>query len=331
MSVSFEQGKHYTHRNQAESLAFIPDSASYYAALEDVFSRGQHRVLIVGWGFDDRIQLVRNDDPDSSDSGSLGELLTALAESRPSLEIQVCLWRAPPVFSGDHHISDVFQEAAERLPNLTVSFVASASHFNSRHEKYVIVDDVLAFVGGIDITSERWDTEQHLATHEERINPEGERYPPYHDMQVALNGPIVHDLYTIAAYDLELHGEWSPVDHALWPEGLEVDAHNTSAMIALTRSNPDRDWENTHQIKEVYHAMINNASEFIYIEDQYFSSDSVTQALSQQLQREDGPEVVIVMPREFTGRTWTAHYGGERFHALRRINEERSPWALRHF
>ncbi len=298
MSVSFAQKKHYAHRNKAESLAFLPDSASYYAALHDVFSRAQHRILIVGWGFDNRIRLVRSSDPESSASGSLGELLTSLAERRPGLQIQICVWQAPPVFSGDHHISDEFTEAAERLPNLTVSFVSSASRFNSRHEKYVIVDDVLAFVGGIDLTHDRWDTEQHLATHEGRVNPEGESYTPYHDMQVALSGPLVHDLYTIAAYDLNLEGDWSPADHALWPAGVEVDAHNTSVMLALTRSDPDPEQNNTHQIKAVYHAMINSASEFIYIEDQYFSSDSVTQALSQQLQREDGPEVVIVMPRE---------------------------------
>jgi len=298
MSLSFEQKKHYTHRNRAESLAFLPDSASYYAALADIFPRAQHRILIVGWGVDDRVQLVRGKETGGSDSGSLGELLTTLAETSPGLQIQVCAWHSPVFFSADHHISDSFQQAVARLPNLTLSLVPSASGFNSRHEKYVIVDDVLAFVGGIDLTHNRWDTEQHLATHEGRVNPEGERYTPYHDMQVALSGPIVHDLYTIVSHDLELHGDWSPVDHALWPEGLEIAAHNTPVMLALTRSDPDPEQNNTHQIKEVYHAMINAASKFIYIEDQYFSSDSVTRAVSQQLQREDGPEVIIVMPRE---------------------------------
>lgn len=298
MSFSFAPEKHYTHRNLAEILAFFPDSASYYTALHDVFSRARHRILIVGWAFDDCIRLMRSDDPDSSDSGTLGESLTRIAESRPHVQVQICVWHAPPVFSGDHHISATFRKAAARLPNLTVSFVSPASHFNSRHEKYVIVDDVLAFVGGIDLTHERWDTERHMATHEGRVNPQGEHYTPYHDMQVALSGPVVHDLYTIAANDLDLEGDWSPADHALWPEAVPADAHNTPIMLALTRSDPDPEQNSTQQIKAVYHAMINSASEFIYIENQYFSSDSVTQALSQQLQREDGPEVVIVLPRE---------------------------------
>lgn len=297
MSLSFEQGRHYTHRSLAHSLAFIPDSASYYAALADVFPRAQHRILIVGWGFDDRIRLVRSNNPDSSDSGSLGELLTRLAERHPNLQIQVCAWRSPVVFSADHHISAAFRKVTGRLPNLTLSLVPSASGFNSRHEKYVIVDDVLAFIGGIDLTHNRWDTQEHLATHAGRTNPEGESYTPYHDMQVALSGPIVKDLYQVAARDLELHGEWSPVDHTLWPHQLAVDATNTPVMLALTRSNPDPDLENTRQIKEAYHTMINGASRFIYIEDQYFSSDSVTEALSQQLQKKDGPEIIIIMAR----------------------------------
>ncbi|MFN2311878.1 MAG: VTT domain-containing protein [Spirochaetia bacterium] len=302
MSISFEHEKHYTHRNQAESLSFFPDSASYYAALSNVFTRAQHRILIVGWGVDDRIYLVRSTTPSGSDSAtgslSLGELLIQLAEDRPSLQIQLCAWRSPAFFSADHHISDAFQKAAARLPNLTLSLVPTASGFNSRHEKYVIVDDVLAFIGGIDLTHNRWDTEQHAATHEGRVNPAGESYTPYHDMQVALSGPIVHDLYTVAAHDLELHGEWSPVEQPLWPEGLEVDARKVPVMLALTRSNPNPELDNTRQIKDAYHVMINNASKFIYIEDQYFSSDSVTQALSQQLQREDGPEVIVIMARE---------------------------------
>ena len=32
----------------------------------------------------------------------------------------------------------------------------------SHHQKIVVIDDCLAFCGGIDMTSARWDTREHL-------------------------------------------------------------------------------------------------------------------------------------------------------------------------
>ena len=49
------------------------------------------------------------------------------------------------------------------------------SAFASRHEKFVILDDALAFIGGIDLTRERWDSPEHPAKSPARVNPEGGR------------------------------------------------------------------------------------------------------------------------------------------------------------
>jgi phospholipase D1/2 len=291
----FEENVHYTARARANALGFLLDSAAYYAALADVIPRARRRVLIVGWCFDDRIRLVRG----GGDPGAgVGDMLISAARDNPTLSVQLVLWKAPPFFSGDQHISAGFMQAVESLPNLTIQYAESESAFGSVHEKYVIIDDVLAFLGGMDISLNRWDTPDHRTPNCNRVNPEGVAYNPYHDTQVAMTGPVVQDLFEIAQRTVSVDRRWNPADTHLWPAQVAVDLENAEVLISLTRSHTDPHVEDTHQIKAVYMKVIRSAQEFIYIENQYFSDEDVTEELVRQLSRPDGPEVVIVMARE---------------------------------
>lgn len=293
----FEAGVHYTARARADTLAFFLDSAAYYGALADVIPRARRRVLIVGWCFDDRIRLVRDED-DGGVARSVGEMLIAAARANPELSVQLVLWKAPPFFSGDQHLSDSFVQAVDSQPNMKIQQVESESVFGTVHEKFVILDDTLAFLGGIDISLGRWDTPDHRSRNDHRINPDGERYNPYHDTQVAMTGPVVRELFGIAADTVAVDRRWRPAEVPLWPTGVPVDVENADTVLSLTRSHTDPEVEDTRQIKAVYLEAIRSARKFIYIENQYFSDESVTRELVKQLSRSNGPEVVIVMARE---------------------------------
>lgn len=161
------------------------------------------------------------------------------------------------------------------------------------HQKIVVIDDVLAFCGGIDMTSGRWDT------HEHRSSGRGD-LQPWHDMTVALDGEAARRLAELArrrwknATDEDLP---VPVEcTAIWPEGLEVDIAQTSVGIART----DPGYGGKPQVDEVaklWCAAIRSAEHTIYIENQYLSSGSIAKALRSRLAEDAGPEIVIILPR----------------------------------
>jgi phospholipase D1/2 len=51
------------------------------------------------------------------------------------------------------------------------------------HQKLVSIDDSVAFVGGIDLTSRRWDTWGHRVRDKLKRDPEGVFYEPLHDLK----------------------------------------------------------------------------------------------------------------------------------------------------
>ena len=63
----------------------------------------------------------------------------------------------------------------------------------SHHQKIVVIDDAVAFSGGIDLTSRRWDTCEHSPQNQHRVMA-GAPYPPFHDMMMAVEGPAARAL-----------------------------------------------------------------------------------------------------------------------------------------
>ncbi len=59
---------------------------------------------------------------------------------------------------------------------------------SAQHQKIVVIDGVLAFSGGLDLTIRRWDTSEHAAHDPLRTDPDGKPYPPFHDVQCMVDG-----------------------------------------------------------------------------------------------------------------------------------------------
>ena len=68
----------------------------------------------------------------------------------------------------------------------------------SQHQKIVVVDDAVAFVGGFDLSKWRWDTPEHAIDNELRIDPDGKPYPPFHDVQMLVDGDAAEALGELA-------------------------------------------------------------------------------------------------------------------------------------
>ncbi|MFP4510790.1 MAG: VTT domain-containing protein [Spirochaetaceae bacterium] len=299
-------------------IRFLTTSADYFDALAASLPLARRSILIVGWSLDDRIVLNR---VQGGEEKRLGDLLLEQARTRPELTIQLRIWDAPPVFTADQHISDEFSAAVEHTPNIDLKFLPSASAFAARHEKYVVLDTAIAFLGGIDLTHSRWDTRSHTADREELHNPNGRRYVPYHDVQMAVSGPLVRALLEVARDDGLIDDP--PQDlQPWWPEGLDTDARNAEMSIARTRLYPDTSRPSVNEIRTAYLDMIEAAQTRIYIENQYFSSDVITDAVIRRIQAADAPEVIIIMSRELPDTLGRVTMGANNSLQLSRLLDE---------
>ena len=81
----------------------------------------------------------------------------------------------------------------------------------------------------------------------------------------------------------------------LWPEGLEPDGEGLPISISRTRPAYGKQRE-IREIESLYLDAIASARRHIYMENQYLTSSSVVKALSMQLEKDNGPEILIVMP-----------------------------------
>ena len=68
----------------------------------------------------------------------------------------------------------------------------------SQHQKIVVVDDAVAFSGGLDLRKWRWDTPEHHIDDQRRVDPDGKPYPPFHDVQMVVDGAAAAALGQLA-------------------------------------------------------------------------------------------------------------------------------------
>ncbi len=168
----------------------------------------------------------------------------------------------------------------------------------------VVVDDQLAFVGGLDLTACRWDTQEHRPDDPRRVD-NGNKYNPFHDVQMMVEGEVAQVLGDLArrrwlkATGKELpspSGSFQPP----WPHSFEPDLENVEVGIA--RTEPPHDGKKgVQEIENLYQDAIHAAQELIYIENQYFTANKIGEALAARLKKKNGPEVILILPRKCSG------------------------------
>jgi len=298
-----EQGLLVPGRNcwrieRANRLAFLIDGAAYFAAVRAAIAKARRSVFILGWDIDSRIRLV----PGGADDGlpeELGDFLNEVVKRQRDLRMYVLSWDFAMVFALDREWLPIYKldwRTHRRLSfRLDDKHPAGASH----HQKIVVVDDAVAFVGGLDLTHCRWDTSEHGCNEPGRCDPEGKPYRPYHDVQALVDGAAARALGVLC------RDRWSrvskrparSVDHAPtndpWPGGVEPDIVNVDVAIARTDPGYTSGIPVT-EIRYLYVDAIAAARRSMYLENQYFSSSVVGAALAARLRSPDGPDVVVV-------------------------------------
>ena len=85
-----------------------------------------------------------------------------------------------------------------------------------------------------------------------------------------------------------------------WPETIAPDLRDVD--VAIARTEPAfEDHPAVHEVETLYLDSIAAARRWIYVENQYFTSGRIADALAARLDEPDGPEIVMVVPRICSG------------------------------
>lgn len=295
---------------RASRAALVVDGADYLAMMQQAMMLARQQIFLIGWEFDTRIRLTfgrrwwqkgwRRDAP-----RRLGSFIPWLVRRRPGLQVHILKWNfglLATLFRGAM-LLDLLRWA----PNRRIRFRLDSAHplGCSHHQKIVVIDERFAVCGGIDMAGGRWDTREHLPVDKRRHGPGFRRGGPWHDMSLAMEGDVA-----VAMADLG-HQRWEhaggtllarchPQAESAWPQGLAAQFTDVEIGIARTRA-AHGDVGAVREVEQLFVRQIAAARRFIYIENQYFASRAVCEAIAERLASADPPEIVIVHPAHAEG------------------------------
>lgn len=303
----------------ARRATLLIDGEEYFNALRAALLKARNQILIAGWDFDTRAQVPAYGPAESelrTAPTELGELLGYLVRTRPGLEIHVMRWDYHLIYWRDREFT-----TQRRLEKLGVRFHGDGAHplFGCVHHKLVLLDNAIAFCGGMDLTHKRWDTCRHDPDDARRCDHTGATYMPVHDTQLCATGPIVAVLGEYLRDCWQASSGCAPrrvrESTALWPDDLRIDFSNI--RVGVSRTVPPRgSAPMVREVERLYLAAISGTQRDLYIENQYFTSTTIAQAIADQCRRTPQLQGLLIgcaRPKTFF-ETHTMGYGRTRFH-----------------
>ena len=290
---------------RAERVALLVDAADYFKAFTEAALRAKRSITILSWDFNSQTRLHFDEvEPRSNPNAPpalLGDFLNYLVQRRHSLHVHVLNWDYPMVFGTDREFPPLYGFGWTPARRVHLRYDDTHPVAGSHHQKVVVIDDSVAFLGGIDLTVRRWDTPEHAPEDPRRV-ADGKPYPPFHDLMVAVDGEAARQLAALtrerwlAATGQKLR----PVtfkgisDNDPWPQSFAPELQAVEVGIART-APPRAEQPAVREVEKLYLDMIATARNTLYIENQYFTAPRIAAALEKRLAEPDGPEVVLVL------------------------------------
>jgi phosphatidylserine/phosphatidylglycerophosphate/cardiolipin synthase-like enzyme len=318
-------GRNCWRVERAERAALIVDAADYYRHALHALLEARSQVLLIGWDLDTRVHLVDEAPPQGAPPG-LGALLTWLSKRRPELDIHILVWdqALPSLVGRGTTLLRMMRWGLD--PRISTKFDSVHPLDGSHHQKILVIDDKIAFCGGIDITGSRWDTRRHRDEEPGRRRPFTRRaYEPWHDAIMAVDGCAAEAIGDLARIRWKCAaGDVLPVPprsaHDAWPAGLAPQFRAVDVAIARTRAKEGA-LDEIREIETLFVDLIAAAKRYVYVETQYFASRVIAEAIAARLDEPDPPEFVIVNPRTAYGWLDEKVMSPARYHLVKALRE----------
>ncbi|MBA3864975.1 MAG: phospholipase [Solirubrobacterales bacterium] len=263
-------------------LEILIDGAEALPRISQALDGARTEVNIAGWHITPDFGLER-------DEGAR-RLRDHLADLAERVTVRVLLWAgAPlPVFSPRRSQMRQVRDELTRGTKVRCALDSHERPMHCHHEKLVIVDGEIAFVGGIDLTSlggDRFDSGDHPARG--RIG--------WHDASSRLEGPAVADVADhFASRWREVTGERLA---STWPPPPAGD-HEVQVIRTVPEKIYDFLPQGDFRILESYQRALRSARSLVYLENQFLWAPQVVEILLDKLRNppSDRFRLVILLP-----------------------------------
>ncbi len=178
----------------------------------------------------------------------------------------------------------------------------------SYHQKFLVVDDGLAFVGGMNFRPVDWDSDKHEVFNYRRENygastsarlavKNKEALPdngPRKDYLMRIDGPAAQDVADVfqerwqhqLADKVEYSQNASP-----FSVGRDIPEHQGGTTVQITATLPEPFYENA--IGETWFNAVDNAERYIFIEDQYFRAPMLNERIKARMLEK--PDLLLIV------------------------------------
>ena len=288
---------HWAHALDASGLDFAKETAPPRAGntvevlidgcealprmAADMANASSH-VHITGWFLSPELALSREEEP--------LVVRVLLAELAEKIDVRVLLWKGAPIPAFRPSRGDVreMEQALTRHSKIKSALDSCAGASHCHHEKTIVIDDRIAYVGGIDLTldgGDPYDTPNHRAR----------GGIGWHDAAVRIEGPAVQDVAE------HFRQRWQSasgeaIAHPAQPES----AGDVELQIVRTLPSGAYRWARNgdYSILESYMGALRSAQNLVYLESQFLWSPEIVEVLIDKLERPPNEDfrIVVLLP-----------------------------------
>lgn len=267
-----------THGNAVE---FLVDGEAAFAALLDAIRRAEGSLTLLQLLF--KADFRASFDERTERTGRLADALVE-ADAR-GVRVRVLMNENLAVRDDVDEVKAFFARAGSE-----VVVRGAPSAFNVMHAKLLLVDGEEAIVIDPPLEQRFWDTRDHPLEDEARRGP-GQ---PIHCVSARLRGPCVRD---VAEAVNRLWGEM--VEDAPPPRVPAVPAPAGRETVQVTLTLPRESAAGAPGgetgILESYERALAAARDFVFVETQYFTSETFTESLRAALEANRGLQAIVLL------------------------------------
>lgn len=333
-------------------VELLVDGEDGWADVARAIAAARQTIRIATWVYDPQMELVRPE-PLAEPADRAPNTIHRMLQSRASegVLVQLLLWDPPllplprETLTAARSARDGFEVLSEKNPthfpifqekhelsNLVLGGLAIGSY----HQKTVVCDGRIGFCGGMNLKQNDWDTRLHRIFDPARCRftrpkafrqrvrdlAEAADHPPRHDFMARIEGPSVMHLeenfrerWNRLIDRGVLHAENSTqVDNPL--PGLGVG----SSAVQVVRTMPAPYQE--QGIRDVWLRAIRNARKLIYVEDQYFRSVAVSEAIASAIQKTPELQIIAITSESHANQPITGQWSRVCFDIIRAVRPD---------